>query len=244
MFKNPLVVGYKGEIGSFILNGLLKVMPKALNIWCFDINESEKEKIDRIKKSDYIFLCVPVQDTVKWLVKYKKLLKDKIIVEQASLKEWIYKDKRIKDLKIIPMHILFRPSATPNKSDRDVILIQNNVLEHSKFSSEFNSFRNIIEKITDSHMEVLYQYTERDTIKTHDMLMGFGQALIHKVIIALGKTISVSGLGQTFITKQIKLLYKRILAGDKDLYKFIQTNKYLPEIMKDFKKELNRRKIY
>jgi len=30
--KRPLVVGYKGEIGSFILNGLLRIMPKALDI--------------------------------------------------------------------------------------------------------------------------------------------------------------------------------------------------------------------
>ena len=63
MFKNPLVVGYKGEIGSFILQGLLKTMPKAKDIWCFDINETEKDKIARIKKADYIFLCVPLQDT-------------------------------------------------------------------------------------------------------------------------------------------------------------------------------------
>ena len=28
--ENPLVVGYKGQIGSFILNGLLRMMPKAL----------------------------------------------------------------------------------------------------------------------------------------------------------------------------------------------------------------------
>ena len=46
--NNPLVCGYKGEIGSFILSGLLKVMPKALDIWCVDVNETESEVIDRI----------------------------------------------------------------------------------------------------------------------------------------------------------------------------------------------------
>ena len=30
-FRAPLVVGYKGEIGSFILQGLLRHMPKALD---------------------------------------------------------------------------------------------------------------------------------------------------------------------------------------------------------------------
>ena len=37
IFKSPLVVGYKGEIGSFILQGLLRTMPKALDILCYDI---------------------------------------------------------------------------------------------------------------------------------------------------------------------------------------------------------------
>ena len=60
-FKSPLVVGYKGEVGSFLLNGLLKIMPKALNVWCFDICETPIEKEHRIKISDCIFLCAGLQ---------------------------------------------------------------------------------------------------------------------------------------------------------------------------------------
>jgi prephenate dehydrogenase len=118
--KQPMVVGYKGEIGSFILNGLLRVMPKALDIWCVDINESDEEVESRIKVADTIFLCVPLQKTVDWLLKFKTLLKDKIIIEQCSLKEWIYNNKSLQGLNIKSMHILFRPSQTPDLLDRVV----------------------------------------------------------------------------------------------------------------------------
>jgi prephenate dehydrogenase len=83
--KQPLVIGYKGEIGSFILGGLLRLMPKALDIWCTDINETDEEVANRIKVSDVIFLCVPLQLTMSWILKHKLLLKDKILIEQCSL---------------------------------------------------------------------------------------------------------------------------------------------------------------
>ena len=226
IFKNPLVVGHKGEIGSFILGDLLREMPKALNIWCFDINESETEKIDRINKSDYIFLCIPIQDTVKWLIKYKKHLKNKVIIEQASLKEWIYNDKRIKKLKLIPMHILFRPSATPDRKDRETLLT---------FNEEALCYYNLplakdIKTITCSNV------TWCKNIELHDKVMSLNQALVHKVISALGRTL---GKGvDNFLSKKVKELANRILDGDKDLYKFIQTNKYLSNSLNTFEKEL------
>jgi hypothetical protein len=98
LMKHPLVVGYKGEIGSFILSGLLRVMPKALNIWCTDVNESDEEVASRIKIADVIFLCVPLQSTLNWLLKFKNLLKDKTIIEQCSLKEGLFENESIKEL--------------------------------------------------------------------------------------------------------------------------------------------------
>jgi hypothetical protein len=65
--KQPLVIGYKGEVGSFVLGGLLRIMPKALDIWCVDVNETKREVEQRIKISDVIFLCVPLQMTLEWL---------------------------------------------------------------------------------------------------------------------------------------------------------------------------------
>ena len=228
IFKNPLVVGYKGEVGSFLLNGLLRTMPKALNIWCFDINENEHERIERIKKSDYIFLCVPIQDTVKWLIQYKPFLKDKIIVEQCSLKSIIYENKEIKNLNYISMHLLFRPSATPNKEDRRCIILNNNKF-HKEIMS-LNIIGDFIHEITNAEIVWLSDYTE------HDKLMAKRQALIHKVILALDKTMEEGT--DTYTSSQIRKLALRIKAGNKELYSFIQTNKYLSEALEKFKNNL------
>lgn len=224
IFQNPLVVGYKGEVGSFLLNGLLRTMPKALNIWCFDINESEEERIERIKKSDYIFLCVPIQDTVRWLKQYKPFLKDKIIVEQCSLKSIIYENKEIKDLNFISMHLLFRPSATPNIEDRSCIFLRLK-------EDQSVGILSWIQKIQIPKISYLEDYKE------HDRLMAERQALIHKVLLVLDKTFSERDI-DTFTSRQVKKLIERIKAGNKDLYNFIQTNEYLPEVLEKFKKNL------
>ena len=90
-------------------------------------DETEKEKKERIKKADCIFLCVPIQNTKNWLLCYKRYLKNKMIIEQTSLKNWLFKkDLILKDLIIVSMHILFRPSMTPNLEDRNCFLIGDN----------------------------------------------------------------------------------------------------------------------
>jgi prephenate dehydrogenase len=221
IFKSPLIVGYKGEVGSFILQGLIREMPKATNIWCFDINETEEEKIERINKSDYIFLCVPIQETVNWLIKYKFLLKDKIIVEQCSLKSIIYEDNRINDLNFISMHILFRPSATPNKEDKRCLVLD--MFKNKIFVWD-------LVKIIDSEVSFLSNY------KQHDMLMAKKQALVHKVILALDKEIE-DGV-DTYTSSVIKKLAERIKSGNKELYEFIQSNEFLPINIKKFKDKL------
>lgn len=222
-FKSPLVVGYKGEIGSFILQGLLRTMPKASDIWCFDINETEAEKNKRIHKSDVIFLCVPIQDTVKWLLKYKGLLKNRIIIEQCSLKREIYEDAGLKDLNIMSMHILFRPSATPDKKDRRVGLVD---IWPARMIEA-------IEKITDSETIHYIDYGG------HDKAMAKQQALVHRVLLALGSTIGNLSY-QTYIGSKVLELVERIKAGDPVLYKKIQSNEHLPKVMERFQENLHK----
>ena len=231
-FKNPLVVGYRGEIGSFILTGLLRTMPKAKNIWCFDINETESEKVDRIKKADVIFLCVPLQDTVKWLCKYKKLLRNKTVIEQTSLKSWIddkINHKLLENIHMLSMHILFRPSATPVKDDRKVILIEYGDWQRS-------SLNRAIEEITEAKIVWITTY------RLHDRLMAYQQALIHRVLLTLDKTL-LGLTGQTYIGKKIKELTDRIRCGDPALYSLIQKNKYLHSVMETFNRNLRNFKI-
>ena len=224
--KQPLVVGYKGEIGSFIINGLLRVMPKALDIWCVDINETEEEVADRIKNSDTIFLCIPLQDTMGWLLKYKILLKDKVILEQCSLKEWLYNHDSLKDLTILSMHILFKPSQTPNFGDRAVGLFKNQFYNVTQSISPID-----ISDITQSSV-VWY-----DNARDHDVSMATQQALLHRVLLVLGKTLKQCN-GSTYISKKVLELEARIRKGNKNLYSMIQENDYLPVILHEFQKDL------
>jgi prephenate dehydrogenase len=220
---SPLVVGYKGEIGSFILQGLLKIVPKALNIWCFDINETEKEKIDRIKKSNIIFLCVPLQDTVNWLVKYQKHLKGKIVIEQTSLKSWI--DNKPKLFTLLSMHILFRPSVTPNKEDRNIAIINNIV---------WCELLEYIKEITNCNKVTIFNSWE-----DHDRCMAYSQALTHRVLLALGDCLN--GVPETYVSKKVMELVKRIESGDKILYDIIQKNEFLPKRLDQFQHNLKMR---
>jgi prephenate dehydrogenase len=221
-YKSPLVVGYKGEIGSFILNGLLKIMPKALDIWCYDKNELRSEQVERIEKSDIIFLCVPLQDTIKWFDINKELLRGKIVIEQCSIKKDICtKIKRLEKkygFTLLSMHILFRPGVTPDKEDRRVALIEN--------YNWTNYIMNIL-RITDSHLVMFKNYS------THDATMACQQALMHRILLVADNLLD--GLeGKTYISGKVRELAKRIRAGDPTLYSLIQDNKYLPKVLKEF----------
>jgi prephenate dehydrogenase len=208
-----LVVGYKGEIGSFILNGLLRTMPKALDIFCVDVNETEEEAIERIKVSDTVFLCIPMGKTVDWLETHKWLLKGKVIVEQCSLKEWIYNEGGLKELDIRSMHVLFRPSQTPDKKDRKVALFK------GQFDEEMAKK---IQEITGSEIVWL------ENAKEHDKEMAITQALTHRTLLLLGDALKGCH-GSTYISKKVTELSDRIKQGDLGLYKSIQENRHLGE---------------
>lgn len=219
--KQPLVIGYKGEIGSFILNGLLRIMPKALDIWCADINETEEEVVERIRKSDVVFLCVPLEITLNWLLKYKLLLKDKIVIEQCSLKEWLFESGITDFVNVRSMHILFRPSQTPNLEDRKVGLFENEFDE---------TLAKEIESITQSKI-VWFKNAQE-----HDKEMAVQQALLHRTLLILGKSLKECN-GSTYISKKVLELVDRIKKGNSNLYKMIQDNKYLPEKLEQIKRD-------
>ncbi len=222
--KQPMVVGNKGEIGRFILNGLLRIMPKALDIWCVDINETDDEVSERIKKADVIFLCVPLQSTINWLLKYKILLENKLIIEQCSLKEWLYKNESLRDMNIASMHILFRPSQTPNLEDREVGLFLNQIKDQELIYE--------IGEITQSKI-VWYKNAEE-----HDREMAIQQALVHRTLLILGEQLKNCN-GSTYICKKVLELSSRIKQGDKKLYSIIQTNTHLPEVLDRVKKDFD-----
>jgi len=223
-FKSPLVVGYKGEIGSFLLHCLLVNMPKALHIWCFDTSETEKEKRVRIKAADIIFLCVPICETIPWLIKYKKILAGKKIVEQCSLKGR-FVDHRIESLDIFHMHLLFKPSGTPDPNDRRCVFIEGQFHENPRLVMalcEMTKSKNIL----------------FPTLAEHDRSMAIQQTLVHRVILSLNELI-MKQPGQTYIGGQVNKLANRIFRMDKDLFNEIQKNGSAELITQAFKGMLN-----
>jgi prephenate dehydrogenase len=228
-FKNPLVVGYKGEIGSFILQGLLKVMPKALNIWCTDINENYREVAERLDKSDVVFLCVPMDKTIKWVQSFPELLNGKILIEQCSLKEDICGELEVwaKDFgfTLLSMHILFRPSVTPNKEDRGIAIVRNKLwLPYLNILKEMFNHRN------------LYDFSDYNA---HDKAMAYHQALVHRTLLILNDMLAVTP-GETFVSNKVRELARRIKKGDPKLYSLIQENKMLPQALTEFNGRLKR----
>jgi prephenate dehydrogenase len=121
------------------------------------------------------------------------------------------------------MHILFRPSQTPNLEDRAVAL----------FKDQFNSLMiQEIEKITQSKI-VWY----KDAVE-HDKEMAVQQSLLHRTLLILGKQLRECN-GSTYISKKVLELDSRIRQGNKDLYQLIQENKYLPEALKRLKTDFD-----
>jgi len=209
--KSPLVVGYKGEIGSFILHGLLRVMPKALDILCVDVNETEEEVFDRIEAADVIFLCVPIKETVEWLTQHRELLRGKVVIEQCSLKGDVVAEAKLGGLDVKSMHILFRPSQTPDLGDRKVGLIE----------SDFDAAMALeLAAITQSKL-VWYRDVEE-----HDREMAVIQALTHRTLLILGDILKSYG-GSTYVSDKVLELYNRIKQGDVELYEMIQGNNQL-----------------
>lgn len=238
---NPLVIGYKGEIGSFILQGLLKVMPKASNIWCVDIGDSKEEILKRIRKSDVIFLCVPLQFTVQWFLDWGSELKGKIVIEQTSLKSILFNNPKFKKLNkiyninILSMHILFRPSVTPDLNDRRILLINESAWSSGEGWEPAEKVIDIsmIERITTS---IGYFC---DSIDSHDSDMAIKQALVHRVILSLDNLLRDGNIN-TYIGCRVNDLASRIARGDKELYKIIQTNPNLEKVIQKFKKSLDK----
>ena len=109
------------------------------------------------------------------------------------------------------MHVLFRPSQTPDKKDRKVALFKGQF--DDKMAKE-------IEEITGSEIVWL------ENAEEHDKEMAVTQALTHRTLLLLGDALKQCH-GSTYISKKVVELSDRIKQGDLGLYKSIQENRHL-----------------
>lgn len=235
MNTNYLVVGYKGEIGSHILNGLIKFLPTATKIWCYDTVESDEEQIYRINKSDVIFLCVPFEDTISWLDKHLHLLGGKKVIEQCSWKTDVFKyaeknKAKLKESKveILYMHVLYKPSITPPQ-DREVL-----ILSHCSFIDWIGVFNFSGMKIDDFvrvGLEAKCSKMLDDKsvlIANHDRMMAYQQNKLYKMIEEYIEKYEAH-FGNDFTTrnfKKVRELYDRIQTMNPGLRKAIEENPF------------------
>ncbi len=231
MVKAPLVVGYKGEIGRFILLGLLEDMPKANDIFCVDVNNSDDDVLERIEKSDTIFLCVPLQATATWLRKFRPALKGRIIAEQSSIKSFLYEDPEFADLRFLSMHLLFRPSATPVENRSGM------VFSDRMPKAQVKAFGEQIGRALRTNLEFL-QARRGPTYVRHDQMMARQQALVHRVLLSLADSLEDAG-SLNYIGQRVCELATRLRQGDPTLYRMIQNNPHLEAEMEAFHKRLD-----
>ena len=235
IFKAPMVVGYKGEIGRFILAGLLEHLPKANDIHCTDVSNSKQDVVERLEKADYVFLCVPLQFTSDWLAEFHPHLKGKTVVEQCSVKSFLYEDHSFDGLNLLSMHLLFRPSATPLQ-DRHGLAFSDRVSK-----SELESFCREAERAFATPMTLIESRDDPAHI-LHDKLMARQQSLVHRVLLTLAESLPEENM-RTYVGKRVAELADRIRAGDPVLYRMIQENPYLGRESSQFEERLRSFKV-
>ena len=235
IFKAPMVVGYKGEIGRFILAGLLEHLPKANDIHCTDVSNSKQDVVERLEKADYVFLCMPLQITAQWLEEFAPHLEGKTIVEQCSVKSFLYENTAFDRLKLISMHLLFRPSATP-LHDRHGLAFSDRVS-----AKDLEGFCRETKKALATPMTLLESKDEPAHV-LHDRLMARQQALVHRVLLTLAESLTEENM-RTYVGKRVAELAERIRAGDSVLYRMIQENPHLQEELGTFEDRLRKFEI-
>jgi prephenate dehydrogenase len=208
-----------------------------VGLWCVDVNSSNEEVSIRIAVSDVIFLCIPIDKTKDWILDKAQRLRGKTLIEQTSVKSWL-KDKQIREacknykIKILSMHILFRPSSTPNKNDRHISLIWPPSESHWNACGAYRFISSEINWKCGCGFE---------TIEEHDRVMARQQALVHRVLLVL--SCQAHWYPGTYIGKRLTEISQRICSGDPVLYDIIQKNPYLESELKKFDANMKKFKI-
>jgi len=205
MIKNIGIIGGSGKIGSTFRKAFEK-----LNLSVIVSDESSKDKENLlIKKSDWIILCVPIDQTLDVINNIKsKIRNDQVFSDFTSVKS-IIKDVKL-DFEFVSCHPLFGPL---NK-----IYGQNIITIPVSEGPHYKDIKEIFKKIG-------LNITEMNSMEEHDKYMSLIQGMTHFSHVCFTTAMKKLDLDFDKVMEICSPIYQsnisfssRITGGDENLY--------------------------
>tara|TARA_B100000123_G_scaffold269746_1_gene246402 strand:+ start:1112 stop:1948 length:837 start_codon:yes stop_codon:yes gene_type:complete len=251
MIKNIGIIGGSGKIGSTFRRAFEK-----LNLSVIVSDESSKDQENLlIEKSDWIILCVPIDQTLDVINNIKsKIRNDQVFSDFTSVKS-IIKDVKF-DFEFVSCHPLFGPLNT--------IIGQNIITIPVSEGPYYKEIKEIFKKIG-------LNITEMNSIEEHDKYMSLIQGMTHFSHVCFTTAMKKLDLDFDKVMEICSPIYQsnisfssRITGGDENLYTniimdnpankevlelYLETSKNLLEMVKnqnydEFKSNFNDNREY
>ncbi len=251
MIKNIGIIGGSGKIGSTFRRAFEK-----LNLSVIISDESSKDQENLlIEKSDWIILCVPIDQTLDVINNIKsKIRNDQVFSDFTSVKS-IIKDVKF-DFEFVSCHPLFGPLNT--------IIGQNIITIPVSEGPYYKDIKEIFKKIG-------LNITEMNSIEEHDKYMSLIQGMTHFSHVCFTTAMKKLDLDFDKVMEICSPIYQsnisfssRITGGDENLYTniimdnpankevlelYLKTSKNLLEMVKnqnydEFKSNFNDNREY
>ena len=251
MIKNIGIIGGSGKIGSTFRRAFEKLN---LNVIISDESSKDQENL-LIEKSDWIILCVPIDQTLDVINNIKsKIRNDQVFSDFTSVKS-IIKDVKF-DFEFVSCHPLFGPLNTID--GQNIITIPVSEGPYYKYIKE------IFKKIG-------LNITEMNSIEEHDKYMSLIQGMTHFSHVCFTTAMKKLDLDFDKVMEICSPIYQsnisfssRITGGDENLYTniimdnpanrevlelYLETSKNLLEMVKnqnydEFKSNFNDNREY
>tara|TARA_B100000683_G_scaffold108964_1_gene107351 strand:- start:90 stop:935 length:846 start_codon:yes stop_codon:yes gene_type:complete len=251
MIKNIGIIGGSGKIGSTFRRAF-----DNLNLEVIVSDESSKDQENLlIEKSDWIILCVPIDQTLDVINNIKsKIRSDQVFSDFTSVKS-IIKDVKF-DFEFVSCHPLFGPLNTIDGQNIITIPVSE--------GSYYKEIKEIFKKIG-------LNITEMNSIEEHDKYMSLIQGMTHFSHVCFTTAMKKLDLDFDKVMEICSPIYQsnisfssRITGGDENLYTniimdnpankkvlelYLETSKNLLEMVKnqnydEFKSNFNDNREY
>ena len=251
MIKNIGIIGGSGKIGSTFRRAFEKLN---LNVIVSDESTKDQENL-LIEKSDWIILCVPIDQTLDVINNIKsKIRNDQVFSDFTSVKS-IIKDVKF-DFEFVSCHPLFGPLNTIDGQNIITIPVSE--------GPYYKDIKEIFKKIG-------LNITEMNSIKEHDKYMSLIQGMTHFSHVCFTTAMKKLDLDFDKVMEICSPIYQsnisfssRITGGDENLYTniimdnpankevlelYLKTSKNLLEMVKnqnydEFKSNFNDNREY